>query len=175
MGFNGDDSNRGNLNRRLVPSVTGHLEAASTWSPCTGTVDTNGANHVLTGGDACSTHVSGCSCLSLFFESKTFAAGVLDADSSAAPYGVGPLSRLSGFRIRITAGKSMGYEGVISAYNLASRLYNVIPSIPATGVDETSVFQLFPASQFTPRNHLNSCDKAVDQVPLTPPPASHLS
>ena len=65
---------------------------------------------------ACSTHVSGCSCLSLAFESRTFAANTVDVDSSAAPYGAGPLSRLSGFRIRITAGKSMGYEGVISAY-----------------------------------------------------------
>ncbi len=166
MGFNGDDTNRGNLNRRLVPSVTGHLEAASTWDPCTGgTADTDGTKHVLTGSSLCNTHVSGCSCLSLAFESRTFAAGPTDTDSSVAPYGVGPLSKLSGFRIRITAGKSMGYEGVISAYIVASRLYNVIPSIPATGVDETSVFQLFPASQFTPRNHLNSCDKAVDQVP----------
>ena len=168
MGFSGDDSNRGNLTRRLVPSVTGHLEATSTWNPCVVsgvTADADGANHVLTGGSACITHVSGCSCLSLFFESKTFVAGTLDSDSVTGKYGLGPLSLLSGFRIRITAGKSMGYEGIISGYSVPiNRLYNVVPSIPATGVDETSVFQLFPASQFTPRNHLNSCDKAVDLV-----------
>jgi hypothetical protein len=147
------------MNRRLVPSVTGHMEAASTWAPCAGGGD---ANHVLTGASACSTHVSGCSCLSLAFESRTAIASAVDADSSAAPYGAGSLSKLSGFKLRITAGKSMGFEGIISAYDVANRLYNVIPSIPATGIDETSIFQLFPMSQFTPRNHLNNCDKAVD-------------
>eukprot|EP00292_Cryptomonas_paramecium_P001391 CAMPEP_0113729228 /NCGR_PEP_ID=MMETSP0038_2-20120614/42415_1 /TAXON_ID=2898 /ORGANISM="Cryptomonas paramecium" /LENGTH=2134 /DNA_ID=CAMNT_0000661011 /DNA_START=259 /DNA_END=6663 /DNA_ORIENTATION=+ /assembly_acc=CAM_ASM_000170 len=163
--FNGDETNRGNLNRRLDPSVTGYIEAtASTLAACTGgSPDTNGANHVLTGSSACSTHLSGCSCLSLVFTSRTMAAGTVDADSSSSPYGAGPLSMFSGMKIRITDGRSMGYEGIISAYTVASHIYNVIPALPSSLVDETSKFQLFPWSQFTPRNHLNSCDKFVDQ------------
>ena len=51
---------------------------------------------------------------------------------------------------------------IISGYNTELMLYNVIPSIPATGIDETSAFQLFPNSRYTPRLHLPSCDRSSD-------------
>jgi len=152
--------------RKQEPSLTGYLEKSSTWAPCasgSATAETDGANHVLTGSSACSTHNSGCSCLSIKFQSRTFAAGSTDTDSTSSPYGVGPKSKLSGYRIRIVGGKSEGFEGIISSYNTALRLYNVIPSIPATGIDETSVFQLFPDSRHTPRLNLPNCDKVGDQ------------
>jgi hypothetical protein len=137
--------------RHQVPSVTGYLTASSTWAPCTGTADTDGAKHVLTGSDNCNTHVSGCSCLYLVFQSRTFSSTAVDSDVTTSPYSTGPNSKLSGYRIRIVSGKSEGYEGIVSSYNKALRMYNVIPSIPATGIDETSHFQLFPSSRHTPR------------------------
>ena len=137
--------------RLQVPSVTGYLTASSTWAPCTGTADTDGAKHVLTGSDNCNTHVSGCSCLYLVFQSRTFSSTAVDSDVITSPYGTGPNSKLSGYRIRIVSGKSEGYEGIVSSYNKALRMYNVVPSIPATGIDETSHFQLFPSSRHTPR------------------------
>ena len=158
--FNGDGATG---YRAQVSSITGYLEKASTWAPCTGAMDTNGDKHVLTGSDLCSTHVSGCSCLKVAFQSRTFASTAVDSDSKTSQYGPGPLSKLSGYRIRIVGGKSEGYEGIISSYNTDLKLYNVIPSIPATGIDETSVFQLFPDSRYTPRLHLPTCDTAGDK------------
>jgi len=152
--------------REQVPSVTGYLTASSTWAPCaqsTVTADTNGAKHVLTGDSACSTHVSGCSCLHLVFQSRTFSKDSVDQDEvTPSPYGPGPDSKLSGYRIRIVAGKSEGFEGIISSYNKAGNVYNVVPSLPASGIDETSHFQLFPSSRHTPRLHLADCNKAGD-------------
>ena len=158
--FNGDGATG---YRAQVPSITGYLEKSSTWAPCTGAQDTNGDKHVLTGSDLCSTHVSGCSCLKVAFQSRTFASTAVDSDSSTSQYGPGPLSKLSGYRIRIVGGKSEGYEGIISGYSIGLKLYNVIPSIPATGIDETSVFQLFPNSRYTPRINLPTCDAAGDK------------
>ena len=140
--------------REQVPSVTGYLTASSTWAPCDKsgvTADTDGARHVLTGTSACSTHVSGCSCLHLVFQSRTFSQASVDQDVITSPYSSGPGSKLSGYRIRIVSGKSEGFEGIISSFNKNGNVYNVVPSIPATGIDETSHFQLFPSSRHTPR------------------------
>ncbi|EKX32348.1 hypothetical protein GUITHDRAFT_121489 [Guillardia theta CCMP2712] len=159
--FNGDENNRGNLNRRLVPSITGHLTASSSLLSCQDknlvTADTNGQTHVLTGSADCKTHVSGCSCLYLVIQSRLTDGAAVYQDS-----GTGPTSQLSGYKIRITAGRSKGYEGIISAYSVSSKVYNVIPSLPSTGVDETSLFQLFPWSEFTSRLHLPSCSAPVN-------------
>jgi hypothetical protein len=160
--FDGDGATS---RRRQLPSITGYLELASTWAPCAGgqtSGDTDGATHVLTGASACSTHVSGCSCLSVVFKSRTVAGGSEDGDVTASPYGTGPRSKFSGYLLRIVNGKSMGFEGIISSYNTQQRLYNIIPSLPVAGVDETSQFQLFPSSRNTPRLHLPNCNKAAD-------------
>ena len=47
-------------------------------------------------------------------ESRTFASTAVDSDSKTGQYGAGPLSKLSGYCIRVVAGKSMGYEGIMS-------------------------------------------------------------
>ncbi len=51
-------------------------------------------------------------------ESRTFASTAVDSDSKTGQYGAGPLSKLSGYRIRIVSGKSEGYEGIISGINI---------------------------------------------------------
>jgi len=159
--FNGDENNRGNLNRRLVPSITGHLTASSSLLSCQDknlvTPDANGQTHVLTGSADCKTHVSGCSCLYLVIQSR-----ISDGAGVYQDGGAGPQSYLSGYKIRITAGRSKGYEGIVSAYSVSAGVYNVIPSLPSTGVDETSQFQLFPWSEFTSRLHLPSCSSPVN-------------
>ncbi|MGB1605081.1 MAG: hypothetical protein ACPIOQ_70760, partial [Promethearchaeia archaeon] len=158
--------------RRQLASPSGYLEASatdvigSTHAPCAQSSglspDVNGANHVLTGPAACSTHPRGCSCLKIRLQSYTFSMVSVDADITSEPYGPGPLSRLSGYEIRIVAGRSQGYKGIISSYNALQRLYNVIPSLPPTGVDETSQIQLLPLNRHTPRLHEADCNQARD-------------
>merc|ERR1719478_1168576 len=41
--------------------------------------------------------------------------------------------------------------------------YNTIPALPASGVDETSAFQLFPYDRHTPRLHEADCNQARDE------------
>ena len=152
--FDGDGATS---RRRQLPIITGYLELASTWAPCAGgqtSGDTDGDTHVLTDASASSTtHVSGYSCFSVVLKSHTVAGGSEDDDVTASPYydDTGPRSN-----------KSMGFEGIISSYNTQQRLHNIIPSLPAAGVDETSQFQIFPSSRNTPRLHLPNCNKEAD-------------
>ena len=144
----------------------GFLDGTSTYAPCADSpygADTNGANHVLTGAAACSTHASGCSCVKLIFKSRASRTTGMYADSNVFPHGPGPSSKLSGHQLLVVAGKGAGYAGIISSYNLNAGLYNIIPSIPSSGIDGTSQFQLFPQTRYTPTLHLADCRAADDE------------
>ena len=134
---NGDETQRGNKNRKFTPSITGTLVApTSTIGPCTGTADSKGTQHVMTGvlttSSACSTSPRGCSCVVLNPRS-TINSNTPSADSAD---GDGPLSAWSGMRIRITQGTGAGYDGVISAFRVADKKYNTIPAL-SVQPDET--------------------------------------
>jgi len=158
---NGDQTQRGNKNRKFTPSITGNLVGtgstySSTIAPCAfGSADASGTLHVLTGTSSCSTSTRGCSCVVLSVRSKD-SSGNLQADS-----GQGSASVWSGMRIRITQGKAAGYEGIISGYNVLSKVYNVIPAL-SVQPDETSYFQLNPWAELSSKIYKANCDSILD-------------
>ena len=123
---NGDETLRGNKNRKNIPSITGKmslsgtcatsLTCASSITPCSGGTGGVGETqmHVYTNSQACSTYPGGCSCV--FLNTAT-----LSKDSAGNAHestGDGLANTWNGKRIRITRGKAAGYEGVISAYEI---------------------------------------------------------
>ena len=154
---NGDETTRGNKNRKKYPSITGHATADSSIADCDTrgkTAETDGEQHVLTQAADCKTHPSGCSCLSLEVTSVT--AGTTDAGT-----GVGLAHTWNGMKIKIVSGAGAGYEGIISAFHAANKEWNTIPAIPVA-LDETSKFVLNPWSELGPRIHKAACSDPLD-------------
>lgn len=167
---NGDETLRGNKNRKSIPSVTGRMSASGTCAsttcsssvtPCSGGVGGVGETqmHVYTNPQACSTYPGGCSCL--YLDSSTFSKVVGSGGAVAqatSGSGAGLVNPWNGKRIRITKGKAAGYEGVISAYqsNNVDHVYFTVPALPAIP-DQTSYFQIFDNMEPQPKIHLDSC------------------
>mmetsp|Transcript_25689 Transcript_25689/g.52345 ORF Transcript_25689/g.52345 Transcript_25689/m.52345 type:complete len:2398 (+) Transcript_25689:333-7526(+) len=158
---NGDQTQRGNKNKKQIPSITGTVVGtgatySSSIAPCSGgTSDTT--QHVLTQTATCATSPRGCSCLVLNPTSKT--SGTTDA--SLASTGDGLSAEWSGMTVRIVMGKGAGYVGTISAYNRANNAWYTIPRLGDLP-DETSVFQLYFPSEMTPKIHISDCSGARD-------------
>jgi len=163
----GDETLRGNKNRKNIPSITGKmsltgtcatsLTCASSITPCSGGTGGVGETqmHVYTNSQACSTYPGGCSCV--FLNTAT-----LSKDSAGNAHestGDGLANTWNGKRIRITRGKAAGYEGVISAYEAgtaADHVYFTVPALPAVP-DHTSEFQIFDSTEPQPKIHLSTC------------------
>mmetsp|Transcript_32310 Transcript_32310/g.75480 ORF Transcript_32310/g.75480 Transcript_32310/m.75480 type:complete len:2927 (-) Transcript_32310:112-8892(-) len=166
---NGDETLRGNKNRKNIPSITGRASASGTCgtgatstctssvTPCSGGESGVGEtqSHVYTKTQACSTYPGGCSCI--YLDTSTFSKA--SSGSLETSTGSGLSNGWSGRRIRITKGKAAGYEGVISAYqaNLAAdHVYFTVPALPEVP-DHTSEFQIFGNLEPQPKIHLDAC------------------
>mmetsp|Transcript_60305 Transcript_60305/g.148321 ORF Transcript_60305/g.148321 Transcript_60305/m.148321 type:complete len:1355 (+) Transcript_60305:49-4113(+) len=165
---NGDETLRGNKNRKNIPSITGKLSTSGTCTggicsssitPCAGgTAETTA--HEYTNPSSCSTFPGGCSCL--YLDSSTFSktsAGVTQSSS-----GAGLANTWNGMKVRITRGKAAGYEGVISAYlanGATNYVYYTVPALPEVP-DQTSEFQLFASMEPQPKIHLSACSATLD-------------
>jgi hypothetical protein len=164
---NGDETLRGNKNRKSVPSITGKmsltgtcvagaLTCSSSITPCSGGTGGVGETqmHVYTNSQACSTYPGGCSCV--FLNAVTFSKN--SAGTVHASTGDGTANTWNGKRIRITRGKAAGYEGVISAYEGGGvdHVYYTVPALPAVP-DHTSEFQIFDSMEPQPKIHADTC------------------
>jgi len=156
---NGDQSQRGNKNKKTYPSVTGSIISSGTTyysslAACSGgTPDTT--EHVLTVGADCSTSARGCSCLVLSPTSKD-----TNGDISASG-GSGLTADWSGMTVKIVRGRGAGYVGTISAYNAANNAFFTIPALPELP-DETSAFQLLFSAEMTPKVNVANCGSSRD-------------
>jgi hypothetical protein len=166
---NGDETLRGNKNRKNIPSITGRLSASgscgtgasatcsSSVTPCSGGDAGVGESqsHVYTNTQACSTYPGGCSCL--YLDTSTFSKASTGSQETST--GAGLANTWSGKRIRITKGKAAGYEGVISAYEAdlaADHVYFTVPALPEVP-DHTSEFQVYGDLEPQPKIHLDAC------------------
>jgi hypothetical protein len=146
---NGDETQRGNKNRKNYESITGTFatDGDTKIAPC----DTTNS-HVITGSATCSSSASGCSCLMLVVKSKT--TGTTNAPGS----GTYTTNDWSGMKIRITSGRAAGYEGIIShaSGTAATTKFFTIPALSALP-DESSTFQLYPWAELNPKLHKTVC------------------